>query len=44
MFHMSRVMIETEQVFAGMLVVGIVGYLMNGAMVVLETKATPWTH
>ncbi|HTJ95167.1 MAG TPA: ABC transporter permease [Pararobbsia sp.] len=42
MIQTARVMIETEQVFAGMIVIGAVGFFMNVAMVAVERRATRW--
>ena len=44
MIQTARIMIETEQVFAGMIVIGVVGFLMNYLMVLLERKLTHWTQ
>jgi ABC-type nitrate/sulfonate/bicarbonate transport system permease component len=40
----ARVLIETELVFAGMLVIGAVGFAMNWLMLLLEHHLTPWLH
>ncbi|MGF6976042.1 ABC-type nitrate/sulfonate/bicarbonate transport system permease component [Paraburkholderia sp. JPY465] len=42
MIQTARVMIETEQVFAGMIVIGVVGFLMNLGMVAIEQRVTRW--
>ncbi len=42
MIQTARVLIETEQVFAGMVVIGIVGFAMNYATSLLEARLTPW--
>lgn len=42
MIQMARVMIATEQVFAGMIVIGIVGFFMNLAMLLIERHITRW--
>jgi ABC-type nitrate/sulfonate/bicarbonate transport system permease component len=42
MIQLARTMIETEKVIAGMIVIGVIGYLMNNAMLFAEAKLTPW--
>ncbi|WP_180970409.1 ABC transporter permease [Burkholderia sp. WAC0059] len=42
MIQTARVMIETEQVFAGMVVIGVVGFLMNLGMIAIERRVTRW--
>jgi ABC-type nitrate/sulfonate/bicarbonate transport system permease component len=42
MIQTARVLIETEQVFAGMIVIGVVGFLMNLGMVAIERRVTRW--
>lgn len=42
MIQLARTMIETEKVLGGMLVIGVVGFLMNLAMLRLERWLTPW--
>ena len=42
MIQMARVLIETEKVMAGMVVIGIIGYLMNEALLLAERALTPW--
>lgn len=45
MIQIARTMIETEKVLGGMLVIGLIGFAMNAAMVKLERWLTPWrTH
>jgi len=42
MIQLARMLIDTEKVMAGMVVIGILGYLMNLAMTLLERRLTPW--
>lgn len=42
MIQLARVMIETEKVIAGMIVIGIIGFVMNQIMLFVERKLTPW--
>lgn len=41
--QLSRIMLRTEDVIAGMVTIGAVGYLMNQAVGALGRRATPWT-
>jgi NitT/TauT family transport system permease protein/sulfonate transport system permease protein len=38
MIQLARTTIETEKVLAGMMVIGMVGFFMNGVMLLLERK------
>jgi len=42
MIQLARTLIDTEDVMAGMVVIGILGYLMNLTMTILERRLTPW--
>ena len=42
MIQLARVLIETERVIGGMVVIGVVGFTMNYLMLRLEHKLTPW--
>lgn len=42
MIQLARTLIETEKVIAGMIVIGVIGYAMNNAMLYAEAKLTPW--
>jgi ABC-type nitrate/sulfonate/bicarbonate transport system permease component len=42
MIQLARTMIETENVMAGMIVIGIIGFLMNSGMHWLERRLIPW--
>jgi ABC-type nitrate/sulfonate/bicarbonate transport system permease component len=42
MIQLARTMIETEKVFAGMIIIGILGFCMNALMSWLERQLTPW--
>ncbi|RXF75630.1 ABC transporter permease [Hansschlegelia zhihuaiae] len=44
MIQLARTMIETEKVMAGMVVIGVVGFAMNAAMLWLERKLIPWAQ
>jgi len=41
MIQLARTMIETEKVMAGMIVIGIIGFLMNSGMHWLERRLIP---
>lgn len=40
----SRVLLKTEQVIIGMIIIGIMGYLMHQFIVFLEKKLTSWRY
>jgi len=42
MIELSRMMIETENVLAGMIVIGLIGLAMNAGFVWLEGRLIPW--
>ena len=42
MIQLARVLIETERVIGGMVVIGIIGFTMNYLMLQLERRLTPW--
>ena len=42
MIQLARVLIETERVIGGMVVIGIIGFTMNYLMLRLEQRLTPW--
>ena len=42
MIQMARVLIETEKVIAGMVVIGVIGYAMNALLLLLEHHLVPW--
>ena len=42
MIQMARTLIETEDVMAGMIVIGVIGFLMNACMYWLERRLTRW--
>jgi ABC-type nitrate/sulfonate/bicarbonate transport system permease component len=42
MIQLARALIEPEKVLGGMLVIGVIGYLMNEGMLYLEAKLTGW--
>lgn len=44
MIQLARTMIETEKVMAGMLVIGVVGFAMNAAMLWVERRLIPWAQ
>jgi ABC-type nitrate/sulfonate/bicarbonate transport system permease component len=43
MIQLARTMIETENVMAGMIVIGIIGFIMNSGMLWLERRFIRWT-
>jgi NitT/TauT family transport system permease protein/sulfonate transport system permease protein len=43
MIQLARVLIETEKVIGGMIVIGCVGFAMNHFMLYLERRLTPWS-
>lgn len=42
MIQLARTMLETEKVFAGMIIIGVIGFGMNFFMSWVERKLTPW--
>ncbi|WP_439587093.1 ABC transporter permease [Hydrogenophaga sp.] len=42
MIQTARILIETELVFAGMIVIGVVGFAMNWLMLLIGRRLTPW--
>jgi ABC-type nitrate/sulfonate/bicarbonate transport system permease component len=42
MIQINRMLLETPRVIVGMIVIGLLGFLMNKLMVVLEKKLIPW--
>lgn len=42
MIQLARMLIDTEKVMAGMVVIGVLGYLMNLGMSLLERRLAPW--
>lgn len=42
MIQLARTLVETEKVIAGMLVIGVIGFLMNAAMLWLERSLVRW--
>lgn len=42
MIQLARTMIETEKVFAGMIIIGVIGFAMNALMGWIERRLTPW--
>jgi NitT/TauT family transport system permease protein/sulfonate transport system permease protein len=43
MIQLARTMIETEKVMAGMIVIGVIGFIMNSGMLWLERRFIRWT-
>jgi ABC-type nitrate/sulfonate/bicarbonate transport system permease component len=43
MIQLARTMIETENVMAGMIVIGVIGFIMNSGMLWLERRFIRWT-
>jgi NitT/TauT family transport system permease protein/sulfonate transport system permease protein len=41
MIQLARTTIETEKVFAGMVVIGVIGFLMNALMLTVERRVLP---
>lgn len=44
MIQMARTTIETEKVIAGMVVIGVIGFIMNAIMLWLERYLVSWEH
>ncbi len=42
MIQLNRLLLQTDKVVAGMIIIGILGYLMNKGMEYLESKIMPW--
>jgi ABC-type nitrate/sulfonate/bicarbonate transport system permease component len=43
MIQLNRLTLQSEKVIAGMIIIGVVGYLMNRLMTVIQKKLVPWT-
>jgi ABC-type nitrate/sulfonate/bicarbonate transport system permease component len=43
MIQLNRLTLQSEKVVAGMIAIGILGYLMNYAMVAAQHRLVPWT-
>lgn len=44
MIQMARTTIETEKVIAGMVVIGVIGFIMNAIMLWIERRLVSWDH
>ncbi len=44
MIQLNRILLETPRVIVGMVVIGILGFLMNRLMIALERKLIPWVR
>ena len=42
MIQQSRLLLQTQYVVTGMIVIGLIGFAMNGIMSALERKLVPW--
>jgi NitT/TauT family transport system permease protein/sulfonate transport system permease protein len=42
MIQLNRLTLQSENVIAGMIVIGSIGYLMNRTMVYVQSRVTPW--
>lgn len=42
MIQLARSLIETEKVIGGMIVIGVIGFVMNQLMLYAERRLTPW--
>ena len=42
MIQLNRLTLQSEKVIAGMITIGIIGYLMNRTMTVIERRLVPW--
>lgn len=42
MIQLNRLLLQTDKVIGGMIIIGLCGYLMNRAMVYFERKLMPW--
>jgi len=42
MIQLSRLTLQSEKVLAGMIAIGVLGYLMNRGMVFLQRRIVPW--
>ncbi|MCF8255866.1 MAG: ABC transporter permease [Bacteroidia bacterium] len=43
MIQLNRLTLQSEKVIAGMIMIGIVGFLMSRLMLFIQRKLTPWT-
>ena len=44
MIQLNRILLQTDNVIMGMIVIGIIGYLMNKLMIILEKKIIRWSE
>lgn len=44
MIQLNRLTLQSEKVIAGMIAIGVLGYLMNHAMLVVQRWLVPWSH
>jgi len=44
MIQLNRILLNTENVIGGMLTIGLVGLLMNRAIIAVEQEITPWNR
>ncbi len=42
MIQLNRILLQTDNVIAGMVVIGLIGYVMHKIMIVIEQKLTKW--
>jgi ABC-type nitrate/sulfonate/bicarbonate transport system permease component len=42
MIQQSRLLLQTQYVVTGMIVIGVIGFAMNGVMTVIERRLVPW--
>jgi NitT/TauT family transport system permease protein/sulfonate transport system permease protein len=42
MIQLNRLTLQSEKVLAGMIAIGVLGYLMNRGMVFLHRRFVPW--
>jgi ABC-type nitrate/sulfonate/bicarbonate transport system permease component len=44
MIQLNRLLLLSDRVVAGMIIIGLVGYLMNRAALLIGKVLTPWTR
>jgi NitT/TauT family transport system permease protein/sulfonate transport system permease protein len=44
LIQQSRLLLQTQNVLAGMITIGVVGFAMNAVMEWIERRLTGWSH
>jgi len=44
MIQVNRLLLESDRVIAGMVIIGLIGYIMNRVALLIGSRLTPWTQ